>query len=290
MSFGTIQMAANSENNKYMRRNTKNFNKFGYFLQGIDVTRQGIDGMTPYVPGVSRIFMHVMPPFMLENDEMATIIKNFKSYLETGYKSVEGINDLDVEFITLEGGFAQQSFSNVSAVRETTDEITIQLYELAGSPVREALDTWITGVRDPRSGIAHYHGVLDDNEDYEYCEKNHTGEFVYYTLDPTGRKIEYACLFAHAFPTKVAKNHLNYTSGSRSEVTVDCTFKVTKYEGRYINDLAAYYLAKDQLEYNYLNFNPYRDTSEGAGTTAESSVEDAYQLDLPMREGASSNG
>ena len=278
---GSLQTGANFAGD-YMKKNTQNYNKFGYFLQGIDVTRQGIDQMTPYVPGVSRIFMHVVPPFM--EVQFPQLSANFKSYVETGYKSVEGIQDMDVEFINIEGGFAQQSFNNVSHVRDTTEEITIQLYEMSGSPVRDFIETWITGVRDPRSGIAHYHGAIADGK-LEYCEKNHTGEFVYYALDPTAKKIEYACMFAHCFPTRVQKSHLNYTSGTRSEVILDCTFKVTKYEGRYINDLAAYYLAKDNLNYNYLEFNPYRD-GDGA---MRASVEAGYKLDLQTTAGASAN-
>ena len=60
---GSLQTGANMAGD-YMKQNTQNYNKFGYFLQGIDVTRQGIDQMTPYIPGVSRIFMHVVPPSM----------------------------------------------------------------------------------------------------------------------------------------------------------------------------------------------------------------------------------
>jgi hypothetical protein len=273
---GALQRIGDYSGDNPMKQNTQNYNQFGYFLQGIDVTRQGIDQMTPYVPGVSRLFMHVVPPFM--QVQFPTLTKNFKSYIETGYKSVDGISDLDVEFINIEGGFAQQSFNNVSHVRDSTEEITVQLYEMSGSPVRDFIETWITGVRDPRSGIAHYHGAIASGE-VDYCEKNHTAEFVYYALDPTAKKIEYACLFAHCFPTRVQKSHLNYTSGTRGEVLLDVAFKVTKYEGRYVNDLAAYYLAKDNLNYNYLDFNPYRDGG------AEESI--SYALDLQETAGAS---
>ena len=266
---GTLQTGVDVAS-EHMKHNTKNFNNFSYFLQGIDVTQQNLDQMTPYVPGVARFFMHTTPYFMANQyPEMTT---NFKSYIETAYKSVEGIGDLDASFIDIEGGFAAQKFSNISSVTDSTDEITVQLYEQTGSPVREYLETWMTGARDPRSGIAHYHGGIDAG--IEYSEKYHTAEFVFYDLDPTARKIEYACMFAHAFPTKVGRSHLNYTSGSRGEVVMDVSFKVTKYEGQYINDLAAYYLIKDKLTYNYLKFNPYKD-----GGMAES-VNSGYALTL----------
>ena len=251
---GTIQTGV-SVANEYMKRNTKNYNNFSYFLQGIDVTQQNLDQMTPYVPGIARLFMLTTPYWM--ETQFPTMTKNFKSYIETGYKSVEGIGDLDADFIEIEGGWAAQKFSNISQVRDNTDEITIQLYEQTGSPVREFIETWMTGTRDSRNGVAHYHGGIDAGIDYS--EKNHTAEFVYFTMDPTARKIEYACMFAHCFPTKSPRSHLNYTSGSRGEVLMDLSFKTTKYESRYVNDLAAYYLIRDKLTYNYLNFNPYVD-------------------------------
>ncbi len=260
---GTIQTGNSSDTDKYMRKNRKNFRNFAYFQSGIDVTQQNLDQMTPYVPGISLLFMHRTPLFMeLAFKEMTA---NFKSYIETGFKSVQGIGDLSADFIDIEGGWAAQKFSNISLVRDDTDEITIELYEQTGSPVREFIETWMTGVRDPRSGVAHYHGALDlatgegeKKTTIDYSEKNHTCEFIYMDLDPTARSIEYACMFAHCFPTKVPKSHLNYQSGQRGEVLMDLGFKVTKYEGRYINDIAAWYLAQHKLTFNYLDFNPNR--------------------------------
>ena len=270
---GTIQTGTTDQTNKILRMNRKNYNNFAYFLSGIDVTQQNLDMMTPYVPGISRLFMHRTPLFMEKGFPEMTA--NFKSYIETGYKSVQGIGDLSADFIDIEGGWAAQKFSNISLVRDDTDEITVELYEQTGSPVREFIETWMTGVRDPRSGVAHYHGMLADpnavanngaTDQVEYSEKNHTCEFIYIDLDPTARFIEYACMFAHCFPTKVPKSHLNYSSGNRGEVLMDVSFKVTKYEGRYINDIAAWYLAQDKLTYNYLEFNPNRKAGHNENT------------------------
>lgn len=263
-STGTIQTGTITDTNKVLRKNRKNFNNFAYFQSGIDVTQQNLDQMTPYVPGIAKLYMHRTPLFMEKTFHDMTA--NFKSYVETGFKTVSGIGDLSADFIDIEGGWANQRFSNISMVKDDTDEITIELYEQTGSPVREFIETWMTGVRDPRSGVAHYHGAFDlgDADAVEYSEKNHTCEFIYMDLDPTARFIEYACMFAHCFPTKVSKSHLNYSSGQRGEVLMDCSFKVTKYEGRYINDIAAWYLAQDKLSYNYLDFNPNRKAGHDA--------------------------
>ena len=79
-----------------IKSNTKSFDKFGYFLGGIDVTHQNLDQFTPYIRGVSRIFLHKPPAFMLER--FPDLTRRFKTYLETGFTSVDGISDISVDF------------------------------------------------------------------------------------------------------------------------------------------------------------------------------------------------
>lgn len=257
--------------------NGKDYTKFGYFVNGIDTTHQNLDKFDPYIKGRSRIFLYKPPYYMKKL--FPTKTKNFKSYIETGYTKIDGIQDLTVEFVEFEGGFNGQKFSNISTSKDETDTLTISVYEQSGSPVREYIETWITGVRDPRSGIAHYHGAIEGgtNENGKsfkavpYGEINHTAEFIYYVLDPTAKNIEYACMFAHAMPTKVTKDHYNYEKGDNGEVLLDIEFRVNKYESTYINDIAKYYRDADNLRFSYLNFNP---------NISKSQVDAAYDLNL----------
>lgn len=248
-----------------IKSNTKSFDKFGYFLGGIDVTHQNLDQFTPYIRGVSRIFLHKPPAFMLERYPDMT--RRFKTYLETGYTSIDGLSDISVDFTDFEGGFAGQRFSTVSLARDETESITIQVYELSGSPIREYLDTWVTGVRDPRSGIAHYHGVIAEKGADYYSERNHTAEMFYVNMDPTAINIEYCCMFAHMFPTRVPKNHLNYEKGNRDNAQIDIELRCAKYESPAINNIGAWYIANSAVNYNYLDFDP-RVNVKGAGYTS----------------------
>ena len=245
-----------------IKSNTKSFDKFGYFLGGIDVTHQNLDQFTPYIRGVSRVFLHKPPAFMLER--FPDMTRRFKTYVETAYTSIDGLADISVDFTDFEGGFAGQRYSTVSLARDETESITIQMYELTGSPIREYLDTWITGTRDPRSGIAHYHGVIADKGAEYYSEKNHTAEMFYVNLDPTAINIEYCCMFAHMFPTRVPKAHLNYEKGNRDNALLDLEFKTVKYESPAINNIGAWYIANSNVNYNYLDFDP-NVTQKGRG-------------------------
>ena len=260
-----------------IKSNTKSFDKFGYFLGGIDVTHQNLDQFTPYIRGVSRVFLHKPPAFMLERYPDMT--RRFKTYLETGYTSLDRIGDISVDFTDFEGGFAGQRYSTVMLARDDTENVTIQVYELSGSPVREYLDTWVTGTRDPRSGIAHYHGVIADKGAEYYSEKNHTAEMFYVNLDPTAINIEYCCMFAHMFPTRVPKAHLNYEKGNRDNALLDLEFRTTKYESPAINNIGAWYIANSNVNYNYLDFDP-NVTVQGKGYGS------AYTYDYGTEEAA----
>lgn len=256
MANGTPWSANNSTNIQAgINQNSKTYENFSYFVGGIDVTQQNLDSFTPYIQGVSRIYIHQSPKFM--NTMYPDETKQFKTYIESGYTRVSGISDIDVEFVDFEGGFAGQKFSNVSLARDTTESITISVYEMTGSPMRSYLQTWITGTRDTRSGIAHYHGAIAAGS-AEYGEKNHTAEFVYAALDPTARaeKAEYVCLFAHCFPRRVPRDHLNYESGNRDRVQMELEFAATLYESPAINNIGKAYLTASQIDYNYLNFSP----------------------------------
>lgn len=240
-----------------VNQNDKDFSNFSYFLGGIDVTDQNLDQFTPYIRGVSRIFIHKLPPFLFSNPDYKDMSKRFKSYLETGYTSVDGIGDISVDFTDFEGGFAGQRYSTVSMSHDETENVTIQVYELTGSPIREYLDLWVTGVRDPRSGIAHYHGYLPNGtKGVKYSERNHTMEMFYVNLDPTATNIEYVAMFAHMFPTRVPKSHLNYEKGNHDNAQLDLEFRTTKYESPAINDVGYWYIVNSQVEYNYLDFDP----------------------------------
>ena len=154
--------------------------------------------------------------------------------------------------------------------------------------IREFITTWATGVRDPKSGVAHYHGILEAYYEWEVgwsfanktnyrrgtsaplantCEfspKNHTAEFIYVAYDPTGLFLEYACLFAKCFPRKIPLEHLNYESGGKDTAQIELEFSTIKYESSTINDIAIWYTQNSKILWNYLDFNPEQN---GTGST-----------------------
>jgi len=235
-----------------LKRNRRDFKTYSMFLGGLDVTHRNIDMLDPLRTNYVRIFITKLPKFMVDKDKEFAL--RFKHYIEMGFVGIDGIANTTMDTEEVTGGYAGNKFKVPNVVKDETDTVTIKIYELTGSPVREFIDTWVTGISDPLTGLAHYHGWISDT--CHFSAKNHTMEMFYVATDPTGRddSIEYACLFANMFPTEVKKDHFNYESGTHPVVQIDIPFTANRYESPQINEVAHALLKKFRIIRDYLNF------------------------------------
>lgn len=236
-----------------IKRNEKDFGEYGLFLTGIDVSMKNIEGFDPFRKGFARLFILKYPYFMYKLDPNATL--RWKHFMEFGFTQINGIQNATLETEQVTGGYTGGSFEVASIMKDQTTEITIQVYEFSGSPIREFIDTWATGISDPLSGISHYHGYIAP--DCPFMAKNHTMECIYLTTDPTGRSdsIEYACMLSNMMPKQIQKDHLNYQSGDHGVVQFDIPFTVNKYESPQINKIARTLLDKYKVLTDYHYFH-----------------------------------
>ena len=240
-----------------IKRNTKDFSVYSLFLGGLDISAKNIDQFDPLRNGYARIFLVRLPRFMEKLD--LAMAKRFKHFVEMGFTGVSGIGNTTLEYEDVTGGYAGNKFHIPSVCRDETDGITIRLYEMSGCPVREFIDTWMTGISDPLTGLSHYHGVLGD--DCEFKASNHIMEMFYVNTDPTGIQIEYACMLSNMMPKTVAKQHFDYEPGTHNAVQLDLEFTATRYESPQINEISRALLDKYKLLRDYLNFTSGYTTS-----------------------------
>lgn len=227
---------------------------YALFLGGLDVTRDVLKAYDPFKGGFGRIFMTRGPVFIEADTDMFSKLRAFKHILEYANTGISGINDVDVTSETISGGYVGREFAVPTIARNTTNQFTISTYEFSGSPMRELLMYWITGVMDLQSGFSTYHGVTG----IDVCQANHTAEFVYTLTDQTGKpeNIEFVCLFANCFPTGVKMDHLNTRAGEHNIAEMDITFTTTMYESPKINEIGVKLLKKYQILMDSLDFNP----------------------------------
>lgn len=239
-----------------IKHNTKDMTKYSLFLGGTNVTSAALEQYDPLKTGQARIFFLKMPVFMKKI--LPTETKNIKHLMEYGFIGVDGIQNITMDFESISGGYSGKSFETATVAKDETQSVTLKLYEFSGSPVREYMTTWISGISDPFTGIGHYHGAMDVDPTILYSQVNHTAEAIYVQTDKTGRGagIEYACLLTNMMPKQAKVDHFNYESGTHAVVQTDVEFTTTKYESAQINEVAKALVTKYGMLENYLNFKP----------------------------------
>lgn len=243
-----------------IKNNSTDMTGYSLFLGGLNVKRAALEQYNVLKTGKGRIFFTKLPYFMKEL--MPNASKNFKHVIEYGFMSIDGIQNLQMEFDQITGGYAGRSFEVPTILKDETNQITIKVLEFAGSPMREYVEMWMTGVSDPNSGFTHYHGLGIPQQvngrmqppKVEVSQANHTGEMFYVVTDQTGFNVEFACMLCNIFPKVSNRNHLNQESGTSAHVELDLEFTCTQYCSPDINAVAQLLLNKYRVLYNYLDF------------------------------------
>lgn len=249
------------DDHRSLQSNIKNANKdltrYSLFLGGLNVKTRALDQYDPLKTGYSRIFMVQMPRFMNRILPIAT--RNFRHMIEYGFKSIDGIQNLTMEYEAITGGYAGRSFEIPTILKDETNAITIKLQEMSGSPVREYIEMWLSGISDPHTGLCHYHGALDIDDVtgttyMEAIQANQVAEAIYVSTDNTGLQIEFACLLSNMIPKVVKRDHYNYESGTHNAVEYDVEFTCTMYTSPDVNNVATLLLDRYRILTNYLDF------------------------------------
>ena len=269
-----------------IKNNKKNMQGYSLFLGGLNVKKSALEQYDVLKTGKGRIFITKMPHFMMEL--MKDDGLNFKHVLEYGFIDIQGIQDLAMEFDSITGGYAGRSFEIPTILKDETNEITIKVLEFAGSPMREFIEMWMTGVSDPNTGFAHYHGLgvpqpkeggkegeFDDPK-VEVSQANQIMEAIYLMTDVTGAKIEFACMLCNMFPKTSVRSHFNHTSGEVAHVELELAFTCTMYTSPDINAVAQLLLNRYRVLVNYLDF-----TAEVA--TESNGVQSLAKNDFPYK-------
>lgn len=234
--------------------------KYALFMGGLNTTKEALNFYDPLTTGYGRIFMVKKPPFLEKT--IPEQLKRFKHIIEYGNTAISGINDINMSFESIRGGYAGKSFEVPTVATDDTNQISITMYEFSGSPIREVVYQWINGVSDFMTGMTTYNG----EETLARIQANQTAEFVYVSTDKTGKNVEYACLLTNCFPKNLKNDQFNYSSGEHGIVEYQLEFTCTKYESLQINMLGQWLLNRYKVLANSLNFySGYENTDEHLG-------------------------
>lgn len=262
--------------------------KYSMFVGGVNATNKALRQYSPLVNGYCRLFM-VRPPFALLHIMAGgnpayyyhsdSLFVQFKHILEYMNRSVTGIQAKTLEQTStpLQGGFAGRQFNVPTLTKESTNSITIGVYEMGGCPIATILDTWMNMIGDENSGLATYGGFISGGRDvnnkevplYAYTnstnkmgiqfnEANHTAEFIYVLHDRSGAQVEKAMLLCDCWPKQLNQTNIMDmpAGGTHDLVSYDVEFNCIAYSSPIITSIANDLLKQYRIVSNHLNFNP----------------------------------
>lgn len=167
--------------------------------------------------GHQFIFVIDMPKFMTngiyKNKNLHFQAKNLKAVIERASTGFSGPSNITADFGDVNDGNGRK-LSHVTAVTKEQNDITLRLHEFAGLPVKNALESWMTGTYDYKSEHGHYFGNLGIPGGW--CLANHTASILVVQVDPSWQVIQDAAYYFNMFPTEVPFDHFEWTKGEHT--------------------------------------------------------------------------
>ena len=223
-NFSTTYTNTNSAINN-MFRNTKDFKDVTSYrlMRGVPDFGSLVQ-FNPYETGYAAFIICQMPKFIdvlaKYNSDYNKLIKNWAHIVEYEFKSFDGLEDLSADTIQL--GDDLNSINVINKVNmQSASEFSLTYDEKSGSPLTKFARLYLTGIKDPRTQVKTYHGLIHNNI-LEPGFENEVFTFLFIAADNTMRKVEYATLIIGAQLNSADTSMYNYTKGdiSKKEVTV----------------------------------------------------------------------
>lgn len=200
----------------------------------------------PYETGYAAFIVCGMPKFIealaRQNGDYNKLVQNWKHIIEYEFKSFDGLEAMSADTITL--GDDLNSINVISKVNlQSASEFTLTYDEKSGSPLTKFAKLYLTGIKDPRTQVKTYHGLIH-NGLIEPGFENELFTFLFIATDNTMRDVESAYLLIGCQLNSADLDMYNYTKGdiAKREVNV-------KFSGYPIQSVEIDNAAKAMLEY-----------------------------------------
>jgi len=199
--------------------------------------------------GYSFLVVVGVPQFLLDlaNDENSPayykqLLQNYVEILENEFRGLSGIESIGVDTLEITDGISQMNFIG-KVNMQSASTISMSFFEKTGTPITRLHNLFITGIKDPRTQIKTYKGLLK-NYTYEAGYDKEVFTLLYIVTDNTIREVEGAYLLLGCQPNSADYSIMESTKGDigNKEISVEMNcFPVT---GRII-----YSAARDVLDW-----------------------------------------
>lgn len=200
----------------------------------------------PYETGYAAFIICQMPKFIellaKYNAEYNKLVKNWSHIIEYEFKSFDGLEAMSADTISL--GDDLNSINVISKVNmQSASEFSLTYDEKSGSPLTKFAKLYMTGIKDPRTQVKTYHGLIHSGK-MEPGFENEVFTFLFMATDSTMREVEAAYLLIGCQLNSADLDMYNYTKGdiNKREVTV-------KFSGYPVTSSQIDLAAKDMLAF-----------------------------------------
>ena len=218
-----------------------------------------------YETGYSFLVMLKIPTFldvMRSNEYYRALIDNYSHIIEYDFRGAQGIEDITSDPNNITNGIDQlQVITRVT--EQSSTGFQMQYFERSGSVITKTHEAYLRGIKDPRTQIKRYNGILRQrftggpmssgatakyNKDAGENLMNDKGyqyevfHFLLIVTDNTGLNLEKAYILASAQPNAASTNIYNVTKGEYNFSELSITYNAFPISGKIVNLKALHFL------------------------------------------------
>ena len=238
-------LVGNSENqNKIitdMFRNTKGFKDVTKYklMRGVPDFGSLVQ-FNPYESGYAIFLICQMPKFIERlakvNTYYRSLMLNWEHIIEYEFKSFDGLEDMGADTIQL--GDDLNNLNVISKVNmQSATEFSLTYDEKSGSPLTKFAHLYLSGIKDPRTQVKNYHGLIHSG-DMEPGFENEVFTFLFIATDNTMREVEAAYLLLACQLNSAEFTMYNFTKGDINKKDITVKFSGYPVRSAYV-DMAA---------------------------------------------------
>jgi len=219
-----------------------------FFTGSLDLQTLDFD---PLVTGYAFIKWVTLPSWVTK------VYPQFAALTEKNFKEFGGLSDIELQTFGVTHGFNANEFHVAGGIQKQNTEFTLKHQEFSGSPMKNMYQYWISGIRDPETGIATYpkiHGM-------DYATANHTGELIYIVTRPDANNvdknnIEFAAYYTAVMPKAIRLSHFNHTIGTHDQVEYDQSFSGDFHMSAKVDEFAKKVL-KERVQFGFAEMGEF---------------------------------
>lgn len=190
-----------------------------------------------------------------ESGNFRTLFDNYKHILEYEFRGLDGIEDITSETLEITNNISQLNVISKTTM-QSASQVSMRYFEKSGSVITRVHETFLRGIRDPRTQFKHYHGLIENGK-VEDGYENEVFTFLYGVTDNTGLNLEKAYLLLNAQPTKAETSMYASEKGEIDKKEITCEFNCFPITGDLVDQKAKQYLdyLNTTIIKNSTNFN-----------------------------------